>query len=308
MSFELLSELSEYTRSIRSADWDRLRIQDICLDNLFLSVRLNDGHCGVAMNYDLEGHHAITPEQVDQTRAQMLELVAEDPLLWNYLQRDTPSDAHNALWVAVLSALAAPVLNDPQCLEGMGLKSVSGRTPLKELSMTASPVVTILGFGGYLEEALAQDWVAKVNCIDFLVSSDDFRQRNPYPFQLQAEASQRMQVIYDDGGNAFELLEEADILCVSASTLTNRSLEQLLPRPRYGRVVVLEGPSGGVLPKPLFNRGVTHLVHNPVDLDFVNLCHRFSRQSRLGLQKITSGRFIDILLPEQRTVSRASIP
>ena len=107
-----------------------------------------------------------------------------------------------------------------------------------------------------------------------------------------------------DPEDAAELLEEADILCLSASTLSNRSLEHLLPTRRPDRVIILEGPSGGVLPGPLFERGITHLVHNPIDVDFVTLCHRFSRQNRQGLQKITSGRFIDIILPEQRTVTR----
>lgn len=304
MSFQLLQDLSRHIQEVRATEWDSLRIEDLCLDSLFLSVRLNDGHCGAAMNYDLEGHHSITLAQVDQTRLQMLAQAQDDPLLWNYLQRDTESDAHNALWMAVLSALSAPVLQDAKRLEKLGLVSVADRIPLRSFRDSGSPTITIVGFGGYLEEALAQDWVARVNCIDFLVSSEDFRQRNPYPFKLYDEAIQRMQVVYDDGTNAAELLEEADILCLSASTLSNRSLEHLLPTRRPDRVIILEGPSGGVLPGPLFERGISHLVHNPIDVDFVTLCHRFSRQNRQGLQKITSGRFIDIILPEQRTVTR----
>ena len=74
-----------------------------------------------------------------------------------------------------------------------------------------------------------------------------------------------------------------------------------------GAAVVLEGPSGGVLPTPLFNRGVTHLVHNPVDIDYVELSRRFSRQRARGLQAISSGEFIDILLPEQRTVFQPKV-
>lgn len=303
MSFGLLLELSRTVQEARAADWDGLRLEDLCLDNLFLSVRLSDGHCGTAMNYDLEGHHAITPAQVDQTRLELLRRAQEDPLLWDYLQQDTPSDAHNALWVAILSALSAPLLLDEERLSRLGLTSRPGRIPLREFREAGARTVTIVGFGGYLEEALAQDWLEAVYCIDFLATSEDFRRRNPYPFQLREEASRRMRVVYDDGTNAAELLEAADVLCLSASTLCNRSLEALLPDPREDRVIILEGPSGGVLPQPLFRRGITHLVHNPVDVDFVHLCHRFSRQNRQGLQKITSGRFIDILLPEQRTVS-----
>lgn len=306
MSYQLLLELSRAVQDARQADWDRLRLEDLCLDSLFLSVRLSDGHCGTAMNYDLEGHHGITPAQIDRTRDELLAQRDGDPLLWNTLHQDTPSDAHNALWVAMLSALSAPVLQSEERLASLGLCSRAGRIPLSEFRDRDARKVTIVGFGGYLEEALAQNWLEKVNCIDFLASSDDFRRRNPYPFQLAEQARTRMQVEYDDGARAHELLQEADILCLSASTLCNRSLELLLPASRADRTIIVEGPSGGVLPGPLFERGVTHLVHNPVDVDFVHLSHRFSRQNRLGLQKITTGRFIDILLPEQRTVFQSA--
>lgn len=305
VSYSLLLDLSRAVREARDAEWNELRLEDLCLDSLFLAVRLSDGHCGAAMNYDLEGHHSITVAQVDQTRLQLLEIAQGDPLLWDYLQQDTPSDAHNALWVLILSALSAPVLLDEERLSSMGMRSQAGRIPLREFRERGARTVTVVGFGGYLEEALAQDWLETVNCIDFLATSEDFKQRNPYPFNLREEALKRMNVVYDDGANAQELLEAADVLCLSASTLCNRSLEALLPSAREGRVIILEGPSGGVLPGPLFDRGVTHLVHNPIDVDFVQLCHRFSRQNRVGLQKVSSGRFIDIILPEQRTVTRA---
>lgn len=81
-------------------------------------------------------------------------------------------------------------------------------------------------------------------------------------------------------------------------------MEALLPPTPHDKVVILEGPSGGVLPGPLFERGITHLVHNPVDVDYVHLSQRFSRQAVKGLAKTTSGRFIDMLLPEQRTVQK----
>ena len=112
-----------------------------------------------------------------------------------------------------------------------------------------------------------------------------------------------MDVLYDDGGQTLRLIEEADIVCITASTLCNGTLESLLSK---SKVVIVEGPSGGVLPQPLFERGVTHLVYNPVDVDYVTLSHRHSRQRRKGQQITTSGRFIDIILPEQRTVRGAA--
>lgn len=301
----LLQDLSRHIQDQRQADWSSLAIDDLCLDSLFLSVRLRDGSSGAAMNYDLEGVPDITPAQIDHTRQRLLEKLPEDPLLWDYLHtQDSDSLAHQALWVAVLSALSAPILQDSQRLQALGLQTRPGRIPLQHFRDQGVRKVTIIGFGGFLEEALTQDWLEKVCCCDFLALDENFQRYNPYPFRIKQEAEERgLQVVYDDGQNASALIDEADLICLSASTLCNGSLEALLPPDP--RIVILEGPSGGVLPGPLFQLGVTHLVHNPIDIDFVHLCHRFSRQNRQGMQKISSGRFIDILLPEQRTVSRS---
>lgn len=304
----LLPDLSRHIQEQRQSDWSSLAIDDLCLDSLFLSVRLKDGSSGAAMNYDLEGVPDITPAQIDHTRQRILEKLPEDPLLWDYLHAgDSDSLAHQALWVAILSALSSPVLQNTERLQQLGLKSQNGRIPLRHFQAQEVRKVTIIGFGGYLEEALAQDWLETVYCCDFLALDENFQRYNPYPFRIKEEAEKRgLHVVYDDGQNASALIDEADLICLSASTLCNGSLEALLPPDP--RIVILEGPSGGVLPGPLFERGVTHLVHNPIDIDFVQLCHRFSRQNRQGMQKISSGRFIDILLPEQRTVTRLDRP
>lgn len=304
----LLSDLSRHIQEQRQSDWSGLAIDDLCLDSLFLSVRLRDGSNGAAMNYDLEGVPDITPAQIDQTRQRLLEKRLEDPLLWDYLHTgDSDSLAHQALWVAILSALSHPILQDPARLGQLGFKSETGRIPLSHFKEEGVRKVTIIGFGGYLEEALSQDWLETVYCCDFLALDENFQRYNPYPFRIKEEAEKRgLRVVYDDGQNASAWIDEADLICLSASTLCNGSLEALLPPDP--RIVILEGPSGGVLPGPLFDLGVTHLVHNPIDIDFVQLCHRFSRQNRQGMQKISSGRFIDILLPEQRTVTKLDNP
>lgn len=304
----LLEDLSRHIQQQRQTDWPGLALDDLCLDSLFLSVRLNDGCSGAAMNYDLEGVPDVTPAQIDHTRTRLLEIQKDDPLLWNYLHtQDSQSPAHQALWVAMLSALSDPILRSPERLQELGLRSQTGRIPLKNFQEQGVRKITIIGFGGYLEEALTQEWLETVNCCDFLACNEDFQRYNPYPFKIREEARQRGQnVVYDDGQNASALIDEADLVCLSASTLCNGSLEALLPPDP--RIVILEGPSGGVLPGPLFELGVTHLVHNPIDIDFVQLCQRFSRQNRQGMQKVSSGRFIDILLPEQRTVTRLDTP
>lgn len=284
----MLTELAQHVREVRASDWNQLRVDDLWLDALFCSVRLNDGSVGLALNYDQEGLQGVPREVSAATRAYLLETTPEDPLLWDLLTQPSDSLAQTALLVALLSALSAPVLNSPERLARLGLTSRDGRIPLKEFP---GKTVTIVGAGGYLGEAVQH--FERVYCCDFNHADAGFatkvRRRYPQP-----------NLILDSGERTLELIAEADIVCLSASTLCNGSLAALLPH--EPKTVILEGPSGGVLPGPLLKRGVTHLVHNPVDVDFVHLSQRFSRQQEKGLTDMVSGRFIDIILPEQRTV------
>lgn len=110
----------------------------------------------------------------------------------------------------------------------MGLHSSQGRIPLSAFRATGARKVTIVGFGGYLKEALAQTWLDRVCCCDYLAFDPEFRRHKPYPFQIYEEASQRMEVIAN-----------ADIVCLSASTLCNGDPSRRTKRPL------------GSLPRPL---------------------------------------------------------
>ncbi len=290
----MLGEIAAHVRSVRESEWGGLRVEDLWLDSLFCSIRLSDGSVGLALNYDQEGLPGVPREVSAATREHLLSMRAGDPLLWELLTAPSESLAQTALLVALLSALSAPVLADEVRLATLGLTSLDQRIALREFS---GRTVTVVGAGGYLEEALGLPF-ERVYCCDFnhadAAFADKVRRRFP-------QAGEKL--VLDDGTRTLELIAEADIVCLTASTLCNDSLLALLPG--EPKTVILEGPSGGVLPGPLFERGVTHLVHNPVDVDFVELSKRFSRQEAKGLQSIVSGRFIDIILPEQRTVVKA---
>jgi len=284
----MLADLATHIRAVRASAWEQLSLDDLWLDSLFCSVRLSDGSVGLALNYDQEGLEGVPRDVSAATREYLLETRQQDPLLWDLLTQPSDSLAQTALLVALLSALSAPVLASPERLAELGLSSQDGRIPLRSFP---GKTVTIVGAGGYLGEAVQH--FERVYCCDFNHADADFagKVRRRFP---------QSNLVLDAGERTQELIAEADIVCLSASTLCNGSLAGLLPP--EPKVVILEGPSGGVLPGPLFARGVTHLVHNPVDVDFVHLSQRFSRQQARGLTDLVSGRFIDILLPEQRTV------
>jgi hypothetical protein len=294
----MLTALAAHVRQVREPDWARLAIADLWLDNLFVSVRLNDGAVGLALNYDQEGLPGVPRDVTAATRAYLLETLSQQPLLWELLTRPADSLAQVALLIALLSALSAPVLASQERLAALGLQALDRRIPLR--AFPTRRVVTIVGAGGFLDEAVAEPSIEQVCCCDLNFADEEFRGKVERRFP---QAGKRL--VLDDGGRTLELIGAADVVCITASTLCNGSLESLLPSPAHSQVIILEGPSGGVLPGPLFDRGVTHLVHNPVDVDYVHLSQRFSRQQEKGLTTIVSGRFIDILLPEQRTVRGA---
>ena len=155
----LLLELARHVQEVRQPDWHNLRIEDLCLDSLFASVRLNDSSVGVALNYDLEGDATLTLKQVDETRQFLLGMLAEQPLLWDFLCQPTESLGQMALLVSVMAALSAPILQSNARLAPLGLSAVDGRIPLKSFRHLGAKRVTVVGFGGYLEEALQQDWL-----------------------------------------------------------------------------------------------------------------------------------------------------
>jgi uncharacterized protein (DUF4213/DUF364 family) len=52
------------------------------------------------------------------------------------------------------------------------------------------------------------------------------------------------------------ILPEADIVVISGSSLVNGTLDRLLELSKKARVVVVAGPTAGMLPEPLFERSV----------------------------------------------------
>jgi uncharacterized protein (DUF4213/DUF364 family) len=53
-----------------------------------------------------------------------------------------------------------------------------------------------------------------------------------------------------------EVIGEADVLIITGVTLVNHTLEPILARAKSGAEMAVIGPTAGLLPEPLFNRGV----------------------------------------------------
>lgn len=304
MDSELILGLARAVQNARQRMWSELRISDLWLDNLFTSVRLSDGSVGVALNYDQEGFRELSTELSTLTRTRLLESTNDQPLLWDVLVRPVASSTMRSLLIALLSALSAPLLRDPAWLSSQGLFGEVRRVDLARFRHHGARVM-VIGGGGYVEEALTQDWIQQLVCCDLNFAKPELAGRYEGLRQRLQQAKSRMDVVLDCGEGTEEHMKQVDIVCITASTLCNGTLPALLSHSR-AKVVILEGPSGGLHPIPLLERGVTHLVHNPVDVDYVRLSQRFSRQRKLGLQRVTSGEFIDLILPEQYTVRGAA--
>ncbi len=61
---------------------------------------------------------------------------------------------------------------------------------------------------------------------------------------------------YTPAKESDEIIQRADVLIITGVTLVNHTLDAILSLARPGAEIVLMGPTAGLLPDPLFERGV----------------------------------------------------
>lgn len=274
------------------------------MQNLVTAVRLNNGHCGLALNYDRVGlEPKISDLLASKLRERLLERAGSEPLLTETLFQESEGPSFRSLSLALLNALSQALMT-AEHLTPRGARLFPGRMPIEALGGLGTRVA-VIGCGGYLVDALRADFVEEVVCSDLALFDDEAADYyGPYIKDVidphRAEKSIRL----TDGSDNDRVVSECDLLFITGSTLSNDTLLPLLEQAGPKPAIVVEGNSAGLYPFPLFKRGVTHLVQTVVDVDYVALSHRFARQKRLGHLDMADSHYIEFLLPEMRTLER----
>lgn len=295
---ETLSALAE----AHGQAWERLAVADLCLSNLITVVKLNNGHCGLALNFD-KIDRDVPFALTEKIRGRILERVKDDPLLTDLLFQPEESATFRSLSVALLNALSQSLLT-PQHLSIRGATVERGRMPIHHLKGKGSRAV-VIGCGGYTTDLCHAPFIEEITVSDHAFAHPSTRAFfEPYLQEVVFPAQEHKTVRLSDGTDNEKLVADCDLLFITGSTLVNGTLPQILEWAGEKPAIVLEGNTAGLYPFPLMTRGVTHLVQTVVDVDFVSLSHRFARQRREGHLEMGDAEYTEIVLPEMRTIER----
>lgn len=304
-----MKSFERYLQSLRAAHgelaWSSLSVVDLCIANTIATVKLSNGHCGLALNFDLVGHEPkLTPELAETLRSRLLARARQEPLLTETLFEAKEGPTFRSLSVALLNALSQSLLT-PQHLTPKGSKLLPGRMPIAHLEGLGSKAL-IIGCGGYLEDALNAPFITEVVCSDLAFGIPEAMEDyyRPYLEDVVFPYREHKKVEISDGSNTADLISNCDLLFITGSTLVNDTLPDILKWANHTPIIVLEGNTAGLYPFPLFEQGVTHLVQTVVDLDFVTLSQRYTRQRMAGHIQMESAQYTETLLPEMRTLEK----
>ena len=230
---------------------DGRSIQTVSLTPYFTVVQLDDGHVGAAMSYyrDSESLTKVVPTP---SRA--------DPLLLDWLFHDPAPVAElgaraeqgwhlvRSLRTAVLSALSARLLRDGGAV-GFEVVSVPPINPFAEARRAV-----VIGFGGYMDRLAEAPRIEHLHVCDLGYAS---RRAEMEGFAEACHSRHpQKRITFSDGSDAEARIKASDLLAITGSALCNGTMERLLSYARGGPVVVVQGQSASVHPRPFFRRGV----------------------------------------------------
>jgi len=297
-SRELIREtLNEALALARQHD-DMPRISDLTLDQVYVVVALDNGSQGIALNYQNALSNYVMDLGTRRTFAEYLLRQAQtDPLLTNSLLQTERCETlcEAAVAVAISSAVAQPYLTSEE-LCAVGLIAQSGAVPLASLVQEGDTVV-VIGFGGYLPEAVSEPRIKRVLVAELNVA-------HPVPAARLRERVAawkpwlrgRSLELYD-GSRSADLIRQAQVACITGSALCNGTLTELLDAARDCRTVIVQGHSAALHPASLLRRSAHYVVQPVIEVDLLAAARTFDQQSGDFAQ------FIDRLLSRKRTIS-----
>ena len=165
-----------------------------------------------------------------------------------------------SLAVAALSALSQPFLSSAS-LSARKLQVINDRDILETI-VIPEDIVTLVGYGGMAQRLLGKCrelHVADMRSPEALLTKIIGKKIEYAPKELILHGAE------DDE----EILGKSDVVIITASSLVNGTIDELLRYSINARAIVLYGPSASILPDVLFEKGVdfvmSHHVHSPKD-------------------------------------------
>jgi uncharacterized protein len=211
--------------------------------------------CGTAFRFSgphkvYDGHH-VTPEIMKALIGRSLMDMVEENLI-------SPLIPLRSIAIAALSALSQTFLTE-EALARRGLFVKADRDVLESL-VRHDDVVTLVGYGGMVENLVGK-------CRELHVT--DMRSPDSLLTTIIGEGIEfaPATIILHGADEDEDILGKSDVVIITASSLVNGTIDELLRYSSNARVVGLYGPSASVIPDVLFEAGVdfvmSHHVRDP---------------------------------------------
>ena len=299
MSMSILQEVTSLLSDLYRTEWQSPRVSGLWLQELYTVAELNNGQVGVALNYDNEGFIQYRRQYDPVATAHKLLAAAKTApvLVRTLLGRSDLTLCERSALCAILEALSRPFM-EPAKLQERGYKVTDGSISLDSIARMGD-TIHIVGFGGYLEQALASAMFSQVYVSDLSYGLPEGKEMIERELEAHRRTMRAQSLHVYDGQNCAEYLRRSDIVIITGSALCSGTMEKLLDAASNAREVVIYGHSGTLLPSVYFRRGVTRLCWSVIPPTFLERFRaRLERQDEQG----SFAAFIDSELAESFTI------
>jgi len=214
----------------------KIKVARVCIGWGYTGVKLSTGH--VEICHSLLEEQAVRCCQIVRRAGKLAGSSAID--LANLAKSLELSES--IVGIATLNALSQMILNEEKYAIDEG------------------------NFLSYIEAKVkATDTVALIGRIEPFINVLQSKVRRLYIFERSPRFFDE-QVLPDTACE--ELLPKADIVIITGSAIANKTIDRVLELSKKAREIGVVGPSAGIIPDPLFKRGVKIISSiKPVDAD-----------------------------------------
>lgn len=205
------------------------------------------GQCGITMNFT-DCQPAFGKPQVDTDRLRKFIGAGLFKVAAAYIKSSSLQE--RSIGVSALSALSQPLITT-EMLKNRGFKVLGGNISFTSL-LKADDIAAAVGYGGKLGEMADR-------CRELHVT--DIRPREMFQtvmIDTDIYYTPRRIFVHEEKENR-RVLGQATAVLITGSSLVNGTFEKLVSYARKARLICVWGPSAGIIPDVLFERGVHYV-------------------------------------------------
>jgi len=272
-SKELFLDALDNITNFYGKDLMNLRIRKINMNYLYTIVELNNEQVGVALNYANAGFKKYRDFYDTLSTSKFFLLESQnDPLLLDTLKKNLGNDIPyltQSLFCAIFSVLSRPFYFQTK-LQNSNYGIMEGSIDLNSIGLP-NDTISIIGFGGYLLQALKSQCFSTIFISDLMYSLPEGKKYIDKKFRDFEFSQEKKNVIIHDGVENTDYITKSKVTCITGSALCNDTMWGLLKSAQGCREIVISGHSGLLPPNVYFRLGVTYIGWSSIPRNFMTL-------------------------------------